>query len=75
MYTISYKQDDNDKTDVALTHTTISLNDSADAYTFIASIINFMLINGYQRASIIKALNDILSDREIDNVDVLNIYS
>ena len=74
MYTISYEQDDNDNTDIPLTHTSISLNDGADAYTLIASFINFMIINGYQRSSIIEALNDILSDNEIDNVNVLNIY-
>ena len=74
MYTISFEQDKNDDTDIALAKTSISLNDGADAYTLIASLINFMLINGFQRSSIIKALNDILSDNEIDNVDVLNIY-
>ena len=74
MYTISYEQDKNDNSDIALTHTSISLSDDADAYTLIASFINFMIINGYQRSSIIEALNDILSDNEIDNVNVLNIY-
>lgn len=74
MYTISYEQDKNDNSDIALTRTSISLSDSADAYTLIASFINFMIINGYQRSSIIEALNDILSDSEIDNIDVLNIY-